>query len=568
MLTLLGTHPAPLVAQQPGLTATQPAAGRPSSGVPFPARFVDVAQEAGLHAPVIYGGTDRKDYILETVGSGAAFFDYDNDGWADIFLLTGVRLEETPANTSNRLYRNNRDGTFTDVTRKAGLEHSGWASSVAVGDYDNDGNEDLFLTYWGPNALYRNNGDGTFTDMTGKAGLLEAGKRWSSGCTFLDYDRDGHLDLFVARYMEFVLDRQPGRARETKCNWKGVPVNCGSDGLPAETHSLYRNHGDGTFRDVSRASGIASAERNYGMTAVSADFNNDGWPDIYVAGDETLSLLFLNQRDGTFREEGLERGAAVSADGKEQAGMGIGVGDYDLDGDLDIFKTHFADDTNVLYRNDGAGHFEDMTLKSGLAVETRFVGWGAGIVDLDNDGRPDLFYATGNVYPELEKERGGSPYRTPRVIFRNLGGGQFDEWIEGAGPGIAALHDSRGAAFGDFDNDGDLDVLIVNINESPSLLRNDLGGENHWLQVRLSGAKSNRSAIGARVTARYGGRQQVQEVLSQSSYYSSNDRRLHFGVGQAVEVDLEVRWPSGRRQQFAGVAADRLVRIDEERGME
>jgi hypothetical protein len=303
------------------------------------------------------------------------------------------------------------------------------------------------------------------------------------------------------------------------------------------------------------------------MTAIAADLNNDGQPDLYVAGDDTPSLLFINNGDGAFREEGLERGAAYSEDGKAQAGMGIGVGDYDLDGDLDLFKTHFADDTNVLYRNDGEGFFADMTLEAGLAAETRFINWGAGIADLDNDGWPDLFFATGNVFPELEKHGAGRSLRTPRVVFRNLGGGHFEKLIEGAGPGVAARHDSRGAAFGDFDNDGDLDILIVNLNETPSLLRNDLRPGNHWLQLELVGSESNRSAIGARVLVRYGGKQQVQEVLSQSSYYSSNSRRLHFGLGTAAVADSEIRWPSGRRQAFSQVTADRRVAIKEGQGL-
>ncbi len=536
--------------------------GKPS-GRPFHARFTDIAAQAGLRAPVIYGGETHKQYILETVGCGAAFFDYDNDGWLDIFLLSGTRLEGAPPDATNRLYKNNRDGTFTDVTGKSGLGRTGWASAVAVGDFNNDGHDDLFLTYWGQNALYRNNGDGTFTDVTEAAGLLHPRTRWGSGCTFLDYNRDGLLDLCVATYVEFDLKSAPTPGVNGNCNWKGVPVNCGPRGFPAGSVSLYRNNGDGTFTDVSAASGVAKARGSYAMTAVAADFDNDGWPDIYIACDSTPSLLLRNNHDGTFTESGLESGVALNEDGMEQAGMGLGIGDFDLDGSLDILKTHFADDTSILYHNDGHGRFDDFTIRSGLGAETRYVGWGAGIVDLDNDGYPDLFLVTGNVYPEVEAKLPAYPLRTPRVIFRNLGAGKFEELIDEAGPGIAAPHCSRGCAFGDFDNDGDIDVLVVNMNEPPSLLRNDVSGGGHWIKVKLIGVKSNRGAIGARVTAHYGGKRQAQEVLSQASFYSANDPRLHFGLGAAATVDLDIRWPNGGSERLTRVPADQLLVIRE-----
>ncbi len=536
--------------------------GKPS-GIPFAARFVDVAREAGLHAPIVYGGIDRKNYIIETIGCGCAFIDYDNDGWMDVFLLNGSRIEGAPDGATNRLYKNNRDGTFTDVTERAGLVRSGWASGVTVGDYDNDGDEDLFVTYWGQNVLYRNNGDGTFTDVTRAAGLAEPGHRWGAGCSFVDYDRDGHLDLFVSNYLEFSFDgaMKPGQA--ANCNWKGVPVNCGPRGLPPGVHSLYRNNGDGTFTDVSERSGIRAARGSYGMSVLAADFDNDGWPDIYVACDSTPSLLFMNNRDGTFREEAMVRGVALSEDGLEQAGMGVALGDYNLDGQLDLFKTHFADDTNVLYRGDARGDFIDATRAARIGVETRFVGWGAGIVDLDNDGLPDIFMVTGHVYPEIEKALPAYPFKTPRLVFRNLGDGRYEELIEEAGPGVSAVHASRGCAFGDFDNDGDVDVLIVNLNEPPSLLRNDLDSSRHWLKVKLVGRSSNRSGIGARVVARYGGRQQVQERVAQSSFYSANDPRLHFGLGDAATADLEIRWPTGQVQTVRQVAADQVLVVTE-----
>jgi len=537
------------------------------SGRPFFSRLTDVAKQAGLTQPVIYGAVDTKSYIIEVVGCGVAFIDYDNDGWMDLFVLTGTRLDGAPPGTTNRLYKNNRDGTFTDVTAKAGLQRTGWASAVTVGDYDNDGFDDLFITSYGQNVLYHNNGDGTFSDVTDKAGLHQASVRYGSGCTWVDYDRDGHLDLFVANYLNTTLEKLPKPGSNADCNWKGVPVNCGPRGLPPGYVQLFHNNGDGTFTDVSKASGIAAASGSYPMGVVAADFDNDGWPDIYVACDSTPSWLFRNQHDGTFREEGLERGVALSEDGMEQAGMGVGVGDYDLDGSLDIFKTHFADDTNVLYHNDGKGNFDDVTIHAGVGVETRYVAWGTGVVDLDNDGFPDLFVATGSVYPEVERKLPAYPFRTPRLVFRNLGDGRFEELIEEAGSGVSEPHASRGCAFGDFDNDGDLDVLIMNMNEPPSLLRNDVSGGHHWLKVLLIGVQTNRSAIGARVTAEYAGRRQAQEVTAQSSFYSANDRRLHFGLGAETSVNLVIRWMNGTIEKIPNVAADQLVVIREGAGI-
>lgn len=540
--------------------------GKPS-GVPFHARFTDIAGTAGLRAPVIYGGVDKKTYILETIGCGCAFIDYDNDGWLDILVLSGSRLEGAPEGATNRLYKNNRDGTFTDVTEKAGLHRTGWASAVCAGDYNNDGFEDLFITYFGTNVLYRNNGNGTFTNVTKEAGLLGSKERWSSGCCFVDYNRDGHLDLVVAHYLDLDLTRTPKPGENANCTYKGMPVNCGPRGLPPGGVTLYRNNGSGKFSDVSVAAGFRETAPAYCMTVTAADFDNDGWPDIYVACDSTPSLLFMNRRDGTFQEDGLARGVALNEDGMEQAGMGIGIGDFDLDGNLDIYKTHFSDDTNILYRNDGKANFSDVTTRAGLGVETRFIGWGAGIVDLDNDGNPDLFNVTGNVYPELESKMPAYPLRTPRVVFRNLGGGKFEELIDEAGPGIGTPHASRGCAFGDIDNDGDMDILIVNLNEPPSLLRNDLAGDSHWLKIKLIGTKSNRSAIGARVVARYGGKIQAQEVASQASFYSANDLRLHFGLGNATWADLDVHWPSGLKQTFPKVPAGRILRLREGGGI-
>ena len=530
------------------------------SGLPFNARFSDVAREAGLTRPVLSGHLRHADYVIEAMSCGVAFLDYDNDGWLDILVLTGSRFGDPPHDAGNRLYRNNRDGRFIDVTEKAGLFRTGYFYGVTVGDYNNDGFEDIFLSGWGQNVLYRNNGNGTFSDVTEEAGLLNAEPRFGSGCAFVDYDRDGRLDLFVANYLDFDMKTVPRAGQSKDCNEQGV--FCGPRGLPFGAHSLYHNNGNGTFTDVTAAAGIRKADAGYGLTVVASDFDGDGWPDIYVACDSTPSLLFRNNHDGTFTEQGLERGVALSDDGMEQAGMGVGVGDFMPGGRLDIVKTHFAADTPALYMNDGKGNFRDMTLRSGLAVETRYVSWGVGAADLDNNGLPDIFWVTGGIYPE-EQDR----YKTPRVIFRNLGEGRFEELLDLGGPAVEALHSIRGCAFGDFDNDGDVDILIMNCNEPPSLLRNDVTREHHAIQVKLRGVKSNRSAIGARVTVRYGEKIQMQELLSQSSYLSVNDTRLHFGLGPATRADLEIRWPLGLVEKVSGVEADHLIHVTEGAGV-
>jgi hypothetical protein len=537
-----------VLAQGIASRGVKPTARAKFSGKPWEAPFVDMAREAGLTAPTIYGGIDKVDYIVETSSGGVAFFDFDNDGWLDIVIVGGTRLEGAPPEATNRLYRNTRDGKFVDVTEKAGLRRTGWGSGVTAADYDGDGFTDLFVTFWGQNVLYRNRGDGTFEDVTAAAGLASKETRWGAGAAFLDYDRDGDLDLFVSNYIDFDMSRVPKPGENANCTWKGMAVACGPRGLPTPRHFLYRNDG-GKFTDVSKASGVHAAEGSYGMTAAAADFNDDGWPDIYVACDSTPSLLFINQRDGTFREEGIERGIALNDDGKEQAGMGLGVGDYNLDGKLDIFKTHFADDTHILYRNEGEGNFRDVTIEAGLAVETRYVGWGAALADFDNDGWPDIFFVTGSVYPEASRELPGYPYESPRMLFRNLGNGRFEQ-IAGI-LAVDAAHSSRGMAIGDFDNDGDLDIVIMNRNRPPSLLRNDLKSANNWLRVR--------APIGTRVTALYGGKRNVQEVLSQASFYSSNEPTLHFGLGAAATADLEIRRTDGKTEIRKNVPAKTVL---------
>ncbi len=443
------------------------------TAAPF-SRLVDVTQDAGLTKVMFYGEGTSATYITEIMGGGCAFFDYDNDGWMDIFILGGRRLQSIPPGASNRLYHNNRDGTFTDVTESAGLIDAAWAVGVCVGDYNNDGFEDLYVTYFGQNKLYRNNGNGTFTDVTAKAGLGSTATRFGSGCTFVDYNRDGWLDLFVSNYADVNLATLPKPSLERpNCNFLGVPVNCGPSGLPLPVNALYRNNGDGTFTDVSKESGVAAMRGSYGLTAAAFDVDDDGWPDIFVACDSSPSLLLMNNHDGTFREEALLRGVALSSNGQEMAGMGVGVGDYDCDGHLDIVRTHYMNQATGLYHNLGKGEFEDVTEQAGLIRERRFVCWGTGFPDLDNDGNPDIFIVTGQVYPELEPVNPKYPRRGPRILFRNLGNGTFQQLTDEAGPALDSRHVSRGCAFGDFDNDGDLDIVIMNQNEPPTLLRND-----------------------------------------------------------------------------------------------
>ena len=553
-----------------GLCGLRGAAPDQAAGKPYGVRFEDVARQAGLTDTVYYGSSEQVQYIVEANGCGVAFYDYDNDGWLDVFLLNGTRLGGLPpgATATNRLYRNNRDGTFTDVTRDAGLVRSGWANSVCIGDFDNDGNDDLFVTYWGQNVLYRNNGDGTFTDVTRDAGLAGFPDRWNAGATFIDYDRDGHLDLFVSNYVEVDLARLPLPGQGNNCEWKGVPVFCGPRGMEGTKNYLYRNNGDGTFTDVSEEAGIHRPHGYYGMTALVTDVDEDGWPDIYVACDSTPSILYRNNGDGTFTDIAVESGVAYSENGREQAGMGLATGDYNGDGRLDIVKTLFADEMPALYKNLGNATFADMSVAAGLHEVTQHIQWGAGLVDFDNDSWPDLFYAVGNLFPRVERFNPRYPYRGPRFLFRNLRDGSFANVTAECGPGLTTPHSSRGCAFGDFDNDGDMDVLVMNMNEPPSLIRADISTANHWLKVKLTGVDSNRTAIGARVDVRSGDRTQSQEVQSQTSYYSVNDFRLHFGLGAASEADrLTVRWPSGKRETLRSVPADRVVYIEEGSGI-
>ncbi len=560
--------------------------GHAPGGLGF--RFTDVAPQAGLgQATNVVGGVTSKRLLLEEMGCGVAFFDYDNDGWVDIFMVNGTRFEGLPPGPppSNFLFHNNRDGTFTDVTQKAGLIRSGWGQGCCVGDYDNDGFDDLFVTYWGQNVLYHNNGDGTFIDVTEKAGLIQPGPRprWNVGCCFLDYDRDGRLDLFVADYVNFDPQSVPQPGANELCMSYGVPVACGPQGLGGGTNILYHNRGDGTFEDVSEAAGVTNPRGlpdpisvssnwipvgSYGMGAVAADLDNDGWPDIYVSCDEAPCLLYHNNHDGTFTEIARAASCALSENGGTQGGMGVAVGDYDCDGWLDILKPNFAGETISLYHNNGNGTFYDAVYQAGLASSTQNVGWGAGFVDFDNDGWRDIFITTGHVYPVVSGTRMMVSYASGKILYRNKQNGKFENVSVKAGPGITQPHTSRGCAFGDFDNDGDMDVLVNNMNEPPSLLRNDCTTGNNWIKIKCVGTKSNRSAIGTRVRVVTETHSQIEEVLSGASYASQNDFRLHFGLGRAKQVDLiEIRWPLGLVESFRKIEPNQLIVIQEGHGI-
>jgi hypothetical protein len=528
--------------------------------------FVDVVQKAGLNFRHVCGGEQSKKYILETTGSGVAFLDYDNDGWIDIFFVNGSRFRgfSSSQEPTNHLFRNRRDGTFEDVTEKAGLVRHGWGQGVCVGDYDNDGFQDIFISYWGYNALYHNNGDGTFTDVSRQSGVAGAVRRWGSGCAFVDYDCDGHLDLFVSNYVVFDPDSAPDPGTNPYCIYHGLSVNCGPRGLEGETNILYHNNGNGTFTDVSERAGISRVRGYYGMGVLVADFDNDGWPDIYVADDDTPSVLFRNNHDGTFADIAVLAGCAYDQNGQPQSGMGVAAGDYDRDGRLDIFKTNFSEQTPNLYHNIGKGFFEDATYQAGTARHDAYVGWGCGFFDPDNDGWPDIFYCNGHVYPELAQAPLQLRYREPRVLYRNLHNGRFEDVSALAGACITAPSTSRGCAFGDFDNDGDVDIVINNMNGYPSLLRCDRKNHNHWISIRTIGVKSNRSGIGARLRCTSGGQVQIDEVRSGGSYLSQNDLRVHFGLGISKRVDaLEVRWPSGHIDELRNLAADQFISVQE-----
>jgi hypothetical protein len=543
------------------------AAAQPPPAAPI-ANFTDVADKAGLTMTTVFGGKDSKKYIIETTGTGVAILDYDNDGWLDIFLVNGTTLEGFPSGNAptNHLYRNNHDGTFTDVTAKAGLTATGWGQGVCAGDYDNDGWEDLYVTYYGKNRLFHNQ-SGVFTEVAEGSGVAGTGKAWSTGCAFVDYDRDGLLDLMVANYVDFDVSNAPAPGERTSCVWKGVPVMCGPRGLPGAKNILYHNLGGGKFENVTAKAKIDQTSGHYGFSVSTLDYDDDGWPDIYVACDSTPSILYHNNRDGTFTDRAVVAGAAFNEDGREQAGMGSTLADYDGDGRLDIFKTNFSDDTSTLYRNNGNGTFDDVTFAAGLGLYTRYLGWGTMFLDFDNDGWPDLLLVNGHVYPEVDKQNLGSSYEEPRILYHNNGNKTFSDVSSQSGPGITTVHAGRGLAIGDLWNDGRISAVITNMNATPSLLVNQVRSPNHWIGFRTLGTKSNRDGIGAKVTVKMGPRVLVDEVRSGSSYDSNNDMRIHFGLGAVTRIEwVQIRWPSGLTEQFDGVSVDTIHTLKEGSG--
>ena len=540
---------------------------------PIAVDFRDVAAGAGLTAVNVSGGLDHKKYILETTGNGVAIFDFDNDGLMDVYVANATTLDGESAGPfdsaqgkapTGHLYRNRGSLRFEDVTSRAGLARTGWGQGVCVGDYDNDGHRDLFVTYYGQSVLYHNAGDGTFRDVTEAAGL-RAPTRWDTGCSFVDYDLDGRLDLVVTSYLEFDRARIPEPGAGGYCQWKGMPVMCGPRGLPFARNRLFHNEGGGRFVDVSQKSGVGAAKGCYAFTVVASDFDDDGYPDFYIACDSTPSLLYHNKKDGTFEEVGLVSGVALNEDGQEQGGMGVAVADYDEDGRYDILKTNFSDDVPNLYHNIGGGIFDDRVFQSGIGRYMEHVGWGAHFLDVDHDGRKDLLVVNGHVYPEVER-RPEIHYRQPRLLYWNVGGGRFKDISRESGLGIAQAQSSRGSAAGDLDNDGSLEVVISNMGARPSLLKN-FGTKKHWLLVQCVGTTANRDAIGARVAVLAAGRRVSGEVQSGSGFISQNDSRVHIGLGDATTYDaIEVRWPGGAKETFPGGKADQIVKLKQGTG--
>jgi enediyne biosynthesis protein E4 len=542
-----------------------PAKPLPPGMKPPTVQYVDIAAHAGLVGKNISGAEHDQQYIVETSGTGVAIFDYDNDGLPDIFLVNADRLQKSTPAPTHFLYHNLGNLKFEDVTAKAGLTHTGWGQGVCVGDVDNDGKEDLFVTQWGQNVLYRNQGNGTFQDETRKRGLISDRPRWSTGCAFVDFNRDGHLDLVVSHYVDFDLAKIPRPGDQAQCMWKGLPVMCGPRGLPGETISLYQNDGHGNFTDVSGPMHITGPKTSYGFSVLTGDFDNDGWPDIYVVCDSTPSLYYHNKSGQSFEEMGPLAGVAYNEDGREQAGMGAAAGDTMGNGLLDILKTNFIDDTHTFYRNLGHNSFEDATIPSGLAANTKYLGWGTAFVDIDNDGWKDLVVANGHVYP-LPPGLSSEKFKQRRLLYWNRHDGQFFDLSASAGPGISAEHSSRGLAIGDLDNDGNLEIVIVNLNEAPSLLKNVMPPSGKSLLIRALMPAGN-AAIGARITVTTIAHEQVDEVRSGGSFISQNDFRLHFGVGNADLADITVRWPDGKIERAPGLATDEIITLVEGKGV-
>ncbi len=524
-------------------------------------RFTDTTAQAGVSFKHV--SSPDKRYIVESMSGGVALFDYDNDGWQDIYFVNSLTVElyRAKGKTRSALYRNNGDGTFTDVTDKAGVGDIGWGMGVAVGDYNNDGFNDLYVTCVGPNRLLKNNGNGTFTDVTGAAGVGDP--RWSAGAAFMDYDNDGDLDLFVANYVAFDFNNMPDQIKGRPCLYKGIPVQCGPRGLPGDGDTLYRNNGDGTFTDVTKKAGVSDPNGYYGMGVVASDFDDDGWVDIFVANDSTANFLYKNNGDGTFKEIGFVSGTAVNENGSEQGCMGVTVADFDHDGRFDLFVTNFDDDYNTLYRNDGRLSFTDFSHQSRVAaVSLPLVGWGTKFFDYDNDGWVDLFVVNGHVYPQIPG------YQQRNLIHRNNRNGTFTEVAAQLGAPFAEKRVGRGAAFGDIDNDGDVDVVINHLDGAAQILRNDGGNAANSILIKTVGVKSNRYGVGARVKVVAGDLTQLDEVRSGASYISHNDLRLHFGLEKRAKIDsIEIRWPSGVVDKISDAGVNKILTVREGSGL-
>jgi hypothetical protein len=538
---------------------------------PTPAWFVDVAAKAGITVRNVNGSEEHKRYIVEATGSGVAILDYDRDGWPDIFLVNGTEFltpgKPSTAAPTNHLFHNNHDGTFTDVTAQAGLTSTGWGQGVCVGDYDNDGFDDLFVTAYGHNRLFHNLGNGTFREVAEQAGVAGTGKEWGTGCAFLDYDNDGRLDLIVANYVHFDLATTPAPGANAGCMWKGAAVMCGPRGLPSAPNLLFHNDGNGHFTDVSKSSGIENTPGHYCFSVTTLDYTEDGWPDLYRACDSTPSTLYRNNRNGTFTDVAEDAGAAVNEDGREQAGMGSTAADYDGDGHIDLFKTNFSDDTATLYRNHGDSTFSDETYPAGLGIHSDALGWGTMFADVDNDGYPDILVVNGHVYPEVDSAHLGSAFKEPRFLYWNQGSGKFKDVSTTSGPGLTEPLSGRGLAIADLWNDGRLEAVVNNLSDRPLLLVNQAANPNHWLGLKLTGTKSNRDAIGARVVLHGSKRTWVDEVRSGSSYNSSSDLRLHFGLGAETHIaSATITWPNGNRESFPIPAVDRILPLTEGTG--
>lgn len=523
---------------------------------------MEIGPDLALNPTVIFGADRGKRFLIESTGTGAAILDFDNDSRNDLLVLQGTRLEfEKALPPALLLYRKLQNGSYEEVSKRFGLAMTGWAQGVCTGDIDNDGWTDLFVTAYGVSRFFRNH-NGTFVDETSRANFPVTGVRWGAGCTFTDYDRDGLLDLFVANYVDFDLKTAPLPGSRPECIWRDIPIMCGPKGLPMASNILYRNLGDRRFEDVSAKAGILKPGKRYGLGVAAADFNRDGWPDLYVACDQTPSLLYQNRKDGTFEERGVEAGVALDSNGRTQAGMGVAVGDFDHNGFLDIAKTNFSGELPSLYLNEDGEFFHDVAEPAGLGVN-QLLGWGIAFLDYDEDGHPDLVMANGHFYPEVAGARMGDTYRQPSLLYRNAGNGKFTDVTRQAGGALAKERVARGLAMGDLDGDARPELVIVNMNEPLTVLTND-NPRGNWVRMRFQGTRSNRSAFGTQVTIEAGGIRQTAELMSGSSYFSQNEPALYFGLGKASAIDrITIRWPLGQTQECRGVSANRTLDFTE-----